>query len=73
MTDIEGPVEEPYVGFDADAAVREGSVEGKSAPVVIVGVYCFLSSSVPVLEMELMKREANGRFTGTTSRVKSVG
>lgn len=67
MTDIEGPVVEPYVGFDADAAVGEGSVEGESAPVVIVGVDCFLSSSVPVLEMEL------GRFTGTTSRVKSVG
>ena len=42
MPNIEGSVVEPDVGFYANAANGEGSVEGKIAPVVIVGVNAFL-------------------------------
>ena len=36
MPDVEGVVVEPDVGFDADAAVGEGGVEGEGTPVVVV-------------------------------------
>ena len=42
VPDVEASVVEPDVGFDADAAVGEGGVEGHVAPVVVVAVDAFL-------------------------------
>ena len=42
VPDVEASVGEPDVGFDADAAVGQGGVEGHGAPVVVVAVDAFL-------------------------------
>jgi hypothetical protein len=47
VTDVEGFVVEPDVGFGRDTAIGETSVERYIAPVVVMGVDGFLTRCEP--------------------------
>jgi hypothetical protein len=77
VADVEGPIDQPDVGFDGCAADGEGGVEGDIPPVVVVGVDRFL---VAMSVRRPSERSVLGhdwsrpvRFTGTIPLVRSVG